>query len=708
MSGMKPASPVTEIRGADGQPRNSARPLFAGLLVMLALVCIGTGMGIYQLKEVADTLDRVVRDDEIARKAVTTMMGVMRKRVVVMTEALRIQDPFERDEKLIEFNRLAAIFNVALQRQSGLSQSPAEKQVLAQQRQLILPMIEHFEAVSNLARRDELTAAARIFHREAVPAQSRMLDTLMRWTELHYARHSRMVKETQAQQQQVIRMMFGVAAISIGVGILVAWVVYRWNRRLIGGFVDNETRLRAALAQSAFRQQALDTHSIVSVTDAQGVIIHANTTFCEVSGYAREALIGENHRVLKSGFHPPGFYQTIWATISQGNIWTGEIRNRAKNGHEYWVQSTIVPMLNDTGLPLRYIAVSTEITRLKDMETSIREANLILQSNVLERSRELEQAKRQLEAELADRVATQNALQNSYDELKDLHRQLQEAQQSLTQSEKMAAIGQLVAGMAHEINNPIGFIASNLVTLGRYLETLGALTERYIAHEAGLDEPTRNAMRAFRQQSDVDFVLTDARALLSESRTGVERVRTIVKDLRDFARVDSGGQKQLIDVNHCLDTTLKLLGERFVEGITLQRAYGTVSPIECNARDLNQVIVNVLNNARQALRGTPGRIILRSGIDGTFTWIEIEDTGEGIPEADLPLIFNPFFTTRPVGQGAGLGLSTAYGMVQQQGGTITATSRPGMGSIFRISLPACLAHETGDADGSRPTAEMSA
>lgn len=708
MSGAMPASAVTEMLGADGQPGNSARPLFAGLLVMLALVCVGTGMGIYQLKDMADTLDRTVREDEIARHAVTTMMGVARKRVLVMTEALRMQDPFERDEKLLEFDRLATIFNVALQRQRGLSQSPAEKQVLAQQRQLILPMIEHFETVSNLARGDKLTAAARVFHSEAVPAQSRMLDTLMRWTELHYARHSRMVKETQAQQQQVIRMMFGVAAISIVVGMLVAWVVYRWNRRLIAGFVDNETRLRAALAQSAFRQQALDTHSIVSVTDAQGVIIHANNTFCEVSGYTREALIGENHRVLKSGFHPPEFYQAIWGTISQGNIWTGEIRNRAKNGHEYWVQSTIVPMLDDAGLPVRYLAVCTEITRLKDMETSIREANRILQSNVLERSLELEQAKRQLEAELADRVATQNALQKSYDELKDLHRQLQEAQQYLTQSEKMAAIGQLAAGMAHEINNPIGFIASNLATLGRYLETLGVLIERYIAHEAGLDEPARNALMAFRQQSDVDFVLTDARALLAESRSGVERVRTIVKDLRDFARVDTGGQKQLVDVNHCLDMTLKLLGERFLEGITLQRAYGTVSPVECNAGDLNQVIVNVLNNARQALRGTSGSIILRSGIDGTFTWIEIEDTGEGIPESVLPLIFNPFFTTRPVGQGAGLGLSTAYGMVQQQGGTITATSRPGMGSIFRVSLPACLAHEAGDADGSLPTAEMAA
>lgn len=706
MSAPLPASLAGDILGIDRRPMSSARPLFAGLLVMLALMCIGTGLGIYQLRFMAATLDRVVRDDEIARHAVNTMMEVTRQRALVLTEALRMQDPFDRDEKLLAFDRLVPIFSAAFRRQIGLSESPAEKQVVTQQRQLIVPMMEHFEDVSNLARQGDLTAAARAFHGEAIPAQSRMLDRLMRWTEIHYERHSEMVKEIQAQQRQIIRMMFGGAAISIVVGMLVAWVVYGWNRRLIAGFVDNEARLREALAQSAFRQQALDTHSIVSVTDETGTIIHANDKFCEVSGYTREELVGNNHRILKSGFHPPEFYQAIWETIRQGEIWAGEIRNRAKNGHEYWLQSTIVPMLDDAGRPIRYIAVCTEITQLKDMETSIREANLILQSNVLERSRELEQAKLQLEAELADRVTTQNSLQKSYDELKDLHRQLQNTQHSLMQSEKMAAVGQLAAGMAHEINNPIGFIASNLTTLGRYHDTLGALIERYIVHEAALDEETRAAMAATRKHADLDFVLMDSRDLLAESRSGVERVRNIVSDLRDFARVDNDGQKQRVDVNQCLDSTLQLLGERFVEGVTIERAYGIVSPVECNPGELNQVIVNLLNNAQQALQGKPGTIRLRSGIDGEFTWIEVEDTGEGMSDAVLPLIFNPFFTTRPVGQGAGLGLSTAYGMVQQHGGTITVTSQPGTGSIFRVTLPVCAGRETADSGTPRPAMQM--
>ena len=677
-----------EILGTDGQPKNCTRPLFAGLLVMLALVCIGTGVGIYQLQDMATTLDRVVSEDEVAKNAVTTMVGVTRQRVLVMTSALGMEDPFERDEKLLEFDRLARVFSDAHRHQIRLSQSAEEQKVLAHQRGLIVPMIEHFEHVSDLARRGNLVAAAQVLHGEAIPVQSHMLDRLMRWTELHYERHSSLVKRTQAQQQQVIRMMFGVAAVSILVGILVAWVVFRWNRRLIKGFVDNEARLHDALAQAAFRQQALDTHSIVSVTDAQGDIIHVNNKFCEVSGYSHEELIGQNHRILKSWFHPPEFYQVIWETISSGSIWTGEIRNRAKNGEDYWVQSTIVPMLDDEGLPMRYISVRTEITQLKAMESSVREANIILQSNVLERTHELELAKHQLEAELVERVTTQDALQKSYDELTSLHRQLQEAQQYLMQSEKMAAVGQLAAGMAHEINNPIGFIASNLTTLGRYQDTLAEVIARYISLEPELDAETRTTVTAFRNQADLDFVLSDTRDLLSESRSGVERVRNIVKDLRDFARVDSEGQKQQVDVNRCLDTALHLLGERFANDVMhIKREYGAVAQVECHAGDLNQVIVNLLNNAQQALQGKPGSISLRSGIDGASTWMEIEDTGEGISDDVIPLIFNPFFTTRPVGQGAGLGLSTAYGIIQQHGGTITVTSQPGVGSVFRVTLP---------------------
>jgi len=666
-------------------PRNSTLPLLQGLGGMLLLMCTGMGIGIYQLHDMAAILDNVVREDEMARDAIYTMHRVTRNRALIMSEAIATKDHFERDEKLLEFDRLARGFGTAMQRQAELSVTPEEKAVLARQRELISDLLGFFDRIVDLAHQNELAIAASLFQSGAIPAQSEMLDTLMHWAEIHHKQHSKLVKD--AQTQQVISMMFGVAMISILVGLLVAGVVYRWNGRLIGRFVENEGRLRAALAELDFRQQAMDAHSIVSVADVAGAILHVNDKFCEVSGYRRDELIGQNHRIVKSDFHPPEFFQDMWETISSGRVWTGEVKNRAKDGPPYWVQTTIVPMLDASGLPLRYISVRTEITHIKEMEASVREANVILKSNVLERTHELEQAKMHLEQELGDRVRTQDALQKSYDELKSLHRQLQEAQQYLMQSEKLAAVGQLAAGMAHEINNPIGFIASNLATLGRYQDTLGAVLERYIQQESGLDEDARTAMVAFRQQADLEFLLKDTQDLLAESRSGIERVRNIVRDLRDFARVDSDGQWQRVDINHCLDTTLNLLGERFAEGVSVQREYGGAALVECNPADLNQVFVNLLNNAQQALQGKPGSIILRSGVEGEQAWVEIEDTGEGIPESILPRIFNPFYTTRSVGQGAGLGLSTAYGVVQQHGGKITVSSRVGVGSVFKVTLP---------------------
>jgi len=705
--------PPDAVVDAGHQPKNSARPLFAGLLVMLVLMCSGTGIGIYQLRHMAATLDSVVREDDVARNAVNTMLSVTRQRALLMTEIFGMADAFDRDEKLLEFDRLASVFSAALQQQIAMSVTPEEKTVLAHQRLLIMELVEQFGRVANLTRRDELASAKNLFRNAAIPTQNQMLDTLMQWSATHHERHSQLVQEAQAQQQGVIRTMFGVAAISIAVGLLVAWVVFRWNSRLIGRFMKNETRLRDALAQSAFRQKALDTHSIISMTDVDGSIIYTNDKFCEVSGYQREALLGQNHRIVKSDFHPPEFFQALWETISSGRVWSGEIRNRAKNGQYYWVQTTILPMLDESGLPIRYISVRNEITQLKAMEASVSEANVILKSNVLERTQELELAKSHLEQELRDRVRTQEALQSSYDELKSLHRQLQEAQQYLMQSEKLAAVGQLAAGMAHEINNPIGFIASNLATLGRYQDTLGAVLARYIQQESGMDEDARTAMVAFRQQADLDFLLEDTRDLLAESRSGAERVRNIVRDLRDFARIDSDGQRQQVDINQCLDTTLNLLGERFSEGTNIQREYGVAPLVECNPADLNQVFVNLLNNARQALQGKPGSIVLRSGVEGEQAWVEIEDTGAGIAETVLPQIFDPFFTTRPVGQGAGLGLSTAYGVIQQHGGQIAVTSQVGVGSVFRVSLPlshveAAPERASGSAFGENPGQEIQA
>lgn len=667
-------------------PQTSTRPLLAGLLVMVLLMCAGMGLGIYQLRYMSAALDQVVLEDDAARQTINTMLRTSRNRMLMLIEATDIADPFDRDAKLLDFEQRASRFGMAQQRLSDLSNTEAERRILNQQKAQMAELVSHLDRIVELAHQGQLVAARNRIHSLAIPAQSRMLDSLLLWVETHDAVHGQQVKALQLQQRKVVRMMVGVTLFSVLIGLLVTMWVTRWNRRIIARFTDNETQQNAALSELALLKQAMDAHSIVSVANADGNITHVNDKFCDVSGYRREELIGSNHRIVKSDFHPPEFFREMWDTISNGHIWHGEVKNRSKTGLPYWVETTIVPRLDQNGLPMQYISVRTEITNIMEMEEAVRQANIILRSNVVERTHELEQAKQQLEQELFDRVRTQDELQKSYDELAELHRELQTTQQHLMHTEKLAAVGQLAAGMAHEINNPIGFVSSNLTTLQRYQATLNHVLACYQQLDSKLDEASRSAIVATRQAADLDYLLEDSQGLLVESLDGVERIRKIIQSLRDFARVDQSEQWQWVDMSQCLDTTLKLMGDRLTQEIDIHREYSPSAQVECNPADLNQVFISLLSNALKAMQGR-GSITLRCGQSGEQAWVEIEDTGVGMSERVRTHVFDPFFTTRPIGQGVGLGLSMAYGIIQKHGGAISVSSEEGIGTVFRIVLP---------------------
>lgn len=243
--------------------------------------------------------------------------------------------------------------------------------------------------------------------------------------------------------------------------------------------------------------------------------------------------------------------------------------------------------------------------------------------------------------------------------------ELQRAQAQLVQSEKLASVGQLAAGVAHEINNPIGFIRSNLTTLGSYVDDLFAVIDAYASAEANLEpEATRfEAVRRECERRDVDFVRQDAAAIIVESSAGISRIARIVQDLRDFARIDDV-EWGLVDIHACLDSTLNVASNALRKKVEVIRQYGVLPLVYCCSGQLNQVVMSILANAIQAMQGS-GHIFVRTGSDAEHYWIEIEDTGPGISSEDLGHIFDPFFSTKPIGQGAGLGLSSAWGRRQQ-------------------------------------------
>lgn len=271
-------------------------------------------------------------------------------------------------------------------------------------------------------------------------------------------------------------------------------------------------------------------------------------------------------------------------------------------------------------------------------------------------------------------------LEQEKDEQRRLIEKLEEAQNQLLQSEKLASIGQLAAGAAHEINNPVGFVNSNFGALERYVLDLFRLIDAYG------DPASAPEAAAIRQQIDYDFLKEDIVALFKESKDGLDRVKRIVQDLRDFSRVDSVQEWQKANLQTCLETTLNVATKEIKHKADVVRAYAEIPEIECLPSQLNQVFLNLMVNAAQAI-AVHGTLTLATGCEGDGVWVSISDTGGGIAPENLNRIFDPFFTTKPVGKETGLGLSVSYNIIAKHNGRIEVESEVGKGTTFRIWLP---------------------
>ncbi len=280
----------------------------------------------------------------------------------------------------------------------------------------------------------------------------------------------------------------------------------------------------------------------------------------------------------------------------------------------------------------------------------------------------------------------QKELEDNYARIKLTNTRLEEAQNQLLQAEKMASIGQLAAGVAHEINNPIGFVSSNLVTLRTYVEPMFDVLDLMVhTPPAALPAPVAKALTDLDKRIDLAFVKEDLPQLLDESADGLDRVKKIVQDLKDFSRVDHA-EWQDADINAGLDSTLNVVMNEVKYKAEVRKDYGVLPPVRCIAAQLNQVFMNLIVNAAHAIPDR-GEISLRTRAEGDWVCIEVKDTGVGMSDEVKRRIFEPFFTTKPVGKGTGLGLSLSYSIIQKHAGRIEVDSLPGRGTTFRVRIP---------------------
>jgi two-component system NtrC family sensor kinase len=366
----------------------------------------------------------------------------------------------------------------------------------------------------------------------------------------------------------------------------------------------------------------------------------------QVLGYRPEEMVADANFWFDH-IHPddaPNIFSSL-ARLFVDDARTYEYRFRAADGNYLWMHDSLRLIRDEDGAPLEVIGSLTDISERKRMELALGQ------------------------------------------EQNQLITRLQEAHDQLLQAEKMASIGQLAAGIAHEINNPVGFVNSNMGSLRTYVATLCRVIGAYeqALRAQGASPGLVAHFAEVREQAELDYVQEDVTELIKESMDGLQRVKDIVQALKDFSHVDKS-EWQVADLHAGLDSTLIIVANEIKYKANVEKHYGKIPEIACLASQLNQVFMNLLVNAAHAIKER-GVITIRSGVDGDTVWVAIGDSGCGIAPENLNRIFEPFFTTKPVGSGTGLGLSLSYGIVKKHGGRIDVASIPGAGTTFTVRLP---------------------
>ena len=410
--------------------------------------------------------------------------------------------------------------------------------------------------------------------------------------------------------------------------------------------IRKEAEEALRLSEERFSQVALHSGDWIWEVDEQGRYTYSSLVVEHVLGYKVEEILKKTvFDLLPSEDKDSNVQRIKTAFLTKTEVPLFIRKGLHKNGHVVILESTATPVLYQGSL-IGFRGVTRDITQ-----------------------REFAQ-----------------------EELKAAYQELKSTQAQLVQSEKMASIGQLAAGVAHEINNPLGFISNNMEILGQYIDYYLEIQRMVESQKKSIEAGDLQKAQAiaqeidkFEKEIDLDHVNTDLGNLMQHTQRGLERIQKIVLDLRTFAR-EGNDVVDFIKIEDVIDGVLSIAYNEFKYKAELKKDYGDTPPLRCSAQKLGQVFINLLVNASQAIK-EKGEVEIKTYVQGEYVCVDIRDSGEGISPENVKKIFDPFFTTKPVGQGTGLGLSVSHEIIKKHGGEIKVQSKVGEGTTFTVMLP---------------------
>jgi PAS domain S-box-containing protein len=433
----------------------------------------------------------------------------------------------------------------------------------------------------------------------------------------------------------------------------------------LGKELDERKKTEKALREREQKFQAIFNQSFqfIGLMKTDGTLIEVNKTALSFVGLEESDVLNKPFWETPWWIHSPELQEQLREAVSKaaaGQFIRFEATHPAEDGGIHYVDFSLKPVKDEKGNVVLLIPEGRDITERKQAEEAIKTA---------------------------------------YEQLEQANMELKEMQSQLVQNEKLASIGQLAAGVAHEMNTPVGFVASNFRTLENYLnkflELLAGYKEVVELVDTGTKEERLTKLQEITETHNkmkIDFILEDIQGLFDESREGLDRVTSIVQNLRDFSRIDQPGSRDEYDINKGIEATLVVANNEIKYNADVKTDFSEVPLIFCHSGQINQVFLNILVNAAQAIKAQKrdgnGTITIRTHATETKVICEIEDDGPGIPPDKLSKIFDPFFTTKPVGKGTGLGLSVSYDIiVNKHNGKLLVDSTVGEGTKFTIKLP---------------------